>query len=76
MSGDFENNGFWDDLCGVDKCYKIGTKAHAGRVYCDEHWEYYAGVTGLTRVEEPKSTVEPVWTDEDKIRARALGVIF
>ncbi len=74
MSGYFENNGFWDDLCDMDKCYEIGTKSHGGRVYCDEHWEYYAGMAGLTQVEEPKSTVEINWTDEDKIRARALGV--
>ncbi len=75
MSDYFENNGFWDDLCEVDKCYEIGTKCHKGRVFCDEHWEYYAGVAGLTEIVEPKST-DTDWTDEDKIRFRGLGVVF
>jgi hypothetical protein len=73
--GYYDNNGFWDDLCEVDKCYEMGTHEHAGRVYCDAHWSYYASVLGLEELAD-ESVTKAEWADEDEIRSRGLGVIL
>lgn len=66
---DFYNNGFWDDICEEEGCFETATRTLVNKVYCDGHYVVNAAKIGLKED-------GPDWTDADKLRARALGVIF